>query len=244
MKWFLLWALGGTGVVIVAMCLLFLLLRGRIRRRHRVDHKVATGAPITWLVDPRSPARLHRRLARIGTAADAVAADHQPKRRVRDVGRRTDPAPLAEASASLKARAVAADRQLARLATLAPQARRAPLQELARQVAELEEAATRLAALSAGSLTPRELHHAVDHDVTGQLGRLAEAQAELDALDADAGLRPAHPNALGSALPPPPPPPAPLEAPTADTSPPTTESPTRSQPPTKVAGAGGSSGHR
>lgn len=202
MKWFLLWVLGGTGVVIVALCITLLFLRGRLRRRHRVDQKVATGAPLTWLVDPRSPARLHRRLAKVGSAVDAVAADHQPRRRIAGMGRRSDPTPLAEAAADLRARAVAADRQLARIATLAPAARRAPLNELAHVVADLEQGATRLAALSADSLTPRALHH-VDDDVTGQLDRLAAAQRELDALDADAGLRPAAPNPLAAGLPPP-----------------------------------------
>lgn len=199
MKWFLLWVLGGTGVVIVALCITLLFLRGRLRRRHRVDQKVATGAPLTWLVDPRSPARLHRRLAKVGTAADAVTTDHQPRRRIAGMGKRTEPSPLAQAAADLKAQAVAADRQLARIATLAPAARRAPLHELAHQVSALEQGATRLAALSAESLTPRALHH-VDLDAAGQVDRLAAAQRELDALDADAGLRPATVNPLAAAL--------------------------------------------
>ena len=37
----------------------------------------------------------------------------------------------------------------------------------------------------------------------GQVDRLAEAQRELDALDADAGLRPSTANPLAASLPPP-----------------------------------------
>lgn len=218
MKWFLLWALGGTGVLIVAMCLAFLFLRGRIRQRHRVDRRTATGAPITWMVDPRGPARLHRRLARIGTTADAVIADHQSQRAIRTLGRRAEPSPLSATATDLKARAVEADRQLARIAVLAPSARRGPLNEIERLVGELEAAATRLAATSAASLTPSSLQHQVDDDVAAQVARLADAQRELDALDADAGLRPAAPNPLAAADPAPPPTAAPA-APTGHTSP-------------------------
>ncbi len=228
MNWYLLWALGASGVIIVIACLVLLLLRERVRRHHRVDHKVATGAPLTWLVDPRSPARLHRRLSRIGTTADAIIGDHQPRRRI---ARRSEPTPLAEAATDLKARAVAVDRQLARVAPLAPSARRRPLAELAAQVAELESAASRLAALSAEALSPRTLAHDGDDDVRDHLDRLAEAQRELDALDADAGLRPATTNALSSALPPPPAPEQtaspPITSPSA-TSPATTSPPTTS----------------
>jgi hypothetical protein len=208
-KWFLLWALGSTGVIIVALCIVFLFLRGRIRRHHRVDTKVQTGAPITWLVDPRSPARLHRRLARVGTAVDAVIADHQAKRRMPALTRRPEPTPLASTATDLKSRAVAADRQLARIASLAPTARRGALVELSRQVSDLEVAATRLAALSASSLTPSTLQHHLDDNVAGQVERLVEAQRELDDLDATSGLRPASPNPLSSALAPVPAPEAP-----------------------------------
>lgn len=240
MKWFLLWLLGGTGLVIVAFCLLVLLLRGRIRRRHRVDPKVATGAPLTWLADPRAPARLHRRLARIGSTIDAVAADHQPRRRL---GRRVEPGPLLVAAEDLRARAVHLDRQLATVARLAPAARKAPLADLDRLVTELEHDATRLAALSAQSLTPRALAPHLDPHPEGQLERLAEAQRELDALDHAAGLRPAHPTVLDP--PPPPPPPAPqhagqhVDATSVNTRMDGASTPTRPVPATDVGGTAG-----
>ena len=228
MKWVLVWMLGGTMLVIAVACLVLLMARSRMRRRHRVDRKVATGAPLTWLVDPRSAARLHRRLARVGTVATSVAEEQQQTRRglVRAIGRRPEPTPIAAAAAELTAQAVATDRQLARIATLAPSARRGPLLELERQVAGLERAAGQLAALNAASFTPRALAHDDPEivDVQGQLTRLAEAQRELDALDAQAGLVPAAPSPFetttapaGPAAPPFPaavaPPPPPTTAP-------------------------------
>lgn len=197
MKWVLLMTLGGTGAVLVALAVLLLLARHRWRRLHRVDPKVATSAPLTWAVDPRSPARLHRRLARIGTTACDVADDHRGRGR----RRRTVSGPVVEAADALRTRAVALDHRLARVAALAPAARRAPLAELATAVAELEAAAADLVALSADVRTPRALA-AEDTDVTDvrrQLAHLAAAQRELDALDADAGLR-------GAGVPAPPPP--------------------------------------
>ncbi|NLD76479.1 MAG: hypothetical protein GX643_07405 [Acidimicrobiales bacterium] len=190
MKWFLLWALGSAGVLIVAACLAFLFMRGRIRRRHRIDHKVQTGAPLAWLVDPRAPARMHRRLARVGSIVDAVVADHQPTGALRNVRRRPEPTPLVATATDLKNRAVETDRQLARVAVLAPAARRGPLAEIGHQVAQLETAATELSALSTSALTPSSLQHHLHEDVAAQVTRLAEAQRELDALDAEAGLRP------------------------------------------------------
>lgn len=187
MRWFLLFSLGGAGVVIVAACIAFLFARHRLNRYHRVDHRVPTDAPVSWLVDPRSPARLHRRLARVGTTATAVAEDHTAKGRLL---RRAEPSPLAVAAQELCTQAVAVDHQLARLAVLAPSARRGPLAELGGRVGHLETAAARLVAISADARTPRVLAHD-DPDVTdlrGQLERLAEAQRELDALDVDAGL--------------------------------------------------------
>lgn len=101
-KWFLVWLLGGWMLVIALACLMFLLVRGRLRRHHRVDPKVATGAPIRWMIDPRSPGRLHRRLSRVGALATAVAEENQPRpglgRAVaqtvtRPFGRRPDPHP-------------------------------------------------------------------------------------------------------------------------------------------------------
>ena len=194
MKWFLIWLLGGTGMLIVLACLIFLVARGRLRRKHRVDHKVATGAPAKWMISPGTPARLHRRLVRVGQVAAAISEDHNPKRRL---ARRGELSPIGAAATDLKAQAITADRQLARMARLAPVARRHTMTELQRQVHELERAATALTSLSVQALTPRSLPYADGvADIRGQLERLAQAQHELDAIDADSGLAPARTNPL------------------------------------------------
>lgn len=183
----------------------FLLLRHRVNRRHRVDPAVRTGAPITWLVDPRAPARLHRRLARVGTTVCTVAADHpggagggRPRRRFR----RVEPSPLRSTADELRLQAVALDRQLVRLAMLAPAARRTLLADLGRAVDEVEQASARLAVISAEVRSPRAL--ATDDPAVVDLARrvdwLAQAHAELVALDHDAGLVAPAP----APLPPPP----------------------------------------
>ena len=207
---------------ISAASTLFLLLRHRLNRRHRVHPSVRTGAPLTWLVDPRAPARLHRRLARVGTTACGVADDQRaaagaragssrPRRRFR----RVEPTPLVATAEELTAQAVALDRQLVRASTLAPPARRSVLADLGRAVEEVEQAAARLALISAEVRAPRAL--ATEDPAVVDLARrvdwLAQAHAELVALDHDAGLAvpPAAPPGLPTAPPmpaPPPPPPA------------------------------------
>lgn len=190
MKWLLLAFLGTTGVVIVACCLVALFVRGRLLRRHRVDPKVATGAPITWLADPRPPARLHRRLARVGHLAARVATDHRPVRRR---GRRTAEAPpIVDVATSLQAQAVALDVQLTRAALLAPGPRREVVRRLEPAVAELERAGQRLSALSTEVLAPPVLAWEAEGvlDLAGQVERLAEAHRQLLELDHRNGLVP------------------------------------------------------
>ncbi|MBX3287266.1 MAG: hypothetical protein KF703_18095 [Actinobacteria bacterium] len=194
----------------------FLLARHRLNRRHRVDPTVRTGAPLTWLVDPRTPARLHRRLARVGTTACTVAADHRPGGARSTAGggrrplrrfRRVEPTPLVATADELTAQAVALDRQLVRLSMLAPAARRTLLVDLGRAVDEVEQAAARLAVISAEVGSPRAL--ATDDPAVVDLARrvdwLAQAHAELMALDHDAGLASPHVATAPPPLPAPPP---------------------------------------
>lgn len=204
MKWFLLWALGGAGAVIVAACIAVLFARHRFRRHHRVDPKVATDAPALWAVDPRPAARLHRRLARMGTLAAQIAEDHRPAGR--RLGRRPEPSPIGRAAEDLLAQAVALDNRLSRLSVLAPGARRAPLAELTAAVTDLETAAARLAVVSSESRMPRQLTHD-DPGLTAvqdRIGHIAEALGELDRLDERAGLQTAAPRTATAAAPPPP----------------------------------------
>lgn len=202
MRWFLVSTIGIVGTLIVLACIVVLFVRHRIARANRVDPKVATAAPATWLADPRSPARLHRRLVRIGRAADGVADDHRRRGRLR---RSTEQPPIVDAALALRHHAVRLDHALARTATLAPAARRGPLAELAAAVAELEAAASRLVALSAEVLAPPVLPtEATDAiDVAGQIERLAEAHRALLEIDAANGLAPGTPLPGHAAAPPP-----------------------------------------
>lgn len=188
MRWFLVSFLGLVGTMVVLACIVALLVRHRVRLRHRVDPKVATEAPASWLVDPRAPARLHRRLARVGRAASAVADDHRVARKLR---RNVEQPRLVDLAEDLRAHAVRLDHEVARVAVLAPRARRAPLARLATATIQLEEAGIRLAALSAEVRTPPVLEHEAGDllDVAAQIERLAEAHAALLALDEAAGLR-------------------------------------------------------
>lgn len=188
MEWFLVAVLAillfGTSLA----CLALVLARSRVQRHHRVDPAIPTSAPLTWLADPRSPARLHRRLAKVGTSITMVIDDHQP--RSRRLRRREEPSILATTAVDLRAQAVAIDQQVSRLAILAAGARRAPLAQAAQDVAEIEVAAARLLALSTQARAPRGLEQddAGLAEVTQRVDRLADAQAELLAMDADAGL--------------------------------------------------------
>jgi len=187
MRWALLAFLGTTGVVIVGLCIVALFVRGRMRRRHRISPKVPTAAPLTWLADPRAPARLHRRLAHVGRTATAIAQDHRAAKRIR---RPAEPTPIATIALDLRHQAVRIDHEVARVALLVPAARRLPLQRLGAAVADLEQASARLASLSAEVRTPPVL--ATDAgditDVAAQVDRLTEAHRILLQLDEQSGL--------------------------------------------------------
>lgn len=196
MNWLALLVLGTAGALVTAACLLFLMLRNRFQRRHRVDPAVATDAPMRWIVDPRSPGRLHRRLVKVGTVAGAVADDHRPRGRSRR--RRADePDPIHDAAVELRAQAVALDARLARLAVLSPAARRDGLRLLADQITALETTCSRLVDLSVDATAPARLP---GDDPTQAIGRridhLAEAHRELMALDDDAGIVAGAPSGL------------------------------------------------
>lgn len=202
----LLLALGGTGVVIVFLCIVVLLVRHRIAQRHRVDPSVRTEAPLVWLVDPRAPARLHRRLVRIGHTASAISEDHRPP--TRRLRRSEPPRPIAVVADDLRRHAVVVDSQVARLAVLAPRARYAPMADLTESVDELERAAVRLMALSAEVRAPRMLE-ADDPAllaVAGRIDRLADAHRDLIEIERSLGLVPEPRIALAAPPVDPPPP--------------------------------------
>ncbi|CAN5415475.1 hypothetical protein BH10ACT1_BH10ACT1_37880 [soil metagenome] len=190
MEWFLVALIAILCTATTLACIVALIARNRINRHHRVDPAVATDAPITWLVDPRTPAKLHRRLARVGTTTTAVADDHRPPVRRFRKARRVETSPLVSTAQDVRSQAVLLDRQVARLSVLAPRARRGPLHELSRSVSEVEAAAARLVALSTQVRTPRGL--SADDSalaaITSQVDRLAEAHQELLDLDRTNGL--------------------------------------------------------
>lgn len=198
MNWFLLTLLSSVGIVIVTLCIVALFVRHRTQRHHRVDPRVPTPAPLSWMADPRAPARLHRRLAKVGHAAGAVADDHRVAKRLR---RNPEQPPLVGVAEDLQRQAVRLDHELARTAMLASAARQRHLVPLTAAVADLEHATTQLVALSAEVRTPPVLASEAQDvvDVAGQVARLAEAHRELLELDAAAGLavpqRPTTPRA-------------------------------------------------
>lgn len=217
MDWVFITVLLILGTTVTAACMVVLFVRGRLNRHHRVDPGVRTAAPLTWLVDPRQPARLHRRLAKVGTTTSAVATDHRPPSRLI---RKVEPPPLVTTAEDVRAQAVALDHQLTRIALLAPAARRGALADLGRAVTEIERTTAQLVALSADVRAPRRLP--TDDPTLVDLSRrvewLAQAHAELVALDHQAGLVGPQPQARPEPptvpLPgrPLPPPPAPTEA--------------------------------
>lgn len=214
MNWLVLFVLGTTGALVTAACLTFLFLRSRFHRVHRVDPAVATDAPMSWIADPRTPARLHRRLVHLGRTASAVAEDHRP--RSRRLRRDDESGPVHAAAVEIRAQAVSLDARLARLALLQGPARRESLREIDRQVQQLERTCGQLVELAVDHGEPARLRGdepAVDA-LSRRVDHLADAHRELLALDDDAGLRPdrtVHQPAEDRpteliAVPPPPPP--------------------------------------
>jgi hypothetical protein len=118
----------------------------RLRRRNRIHPKWPTMAPLSWLVHPALPARLHRRLR----AAVATAHYRAPGR-----GRHKVPSSsVDELVVELLHEAAALDEQLV-VASRAPRPVRRRLLAVAEpQVAKLELLAARLALLVSASARP------------------------------------------------------------------------------------------
>lgn len=141
-------------VVALGIVVPVLLVRWRLRRRNRVHPKVASPAPLRWLVMPSTPARLHRRLQ----TTVRVASVHS--------GREL-PLAVADHAVELDRRVVLAARQ--------PYASRAAaLRALRAEADELDRLAL-------------SIRRPLDRDAVGdpyeRLATLAEAHAELDAID-------------------------------------------------------------
>lgn len=189
MKWFLLLTLGGTGAVIVTLCVVVLLVLHRLRRRNRVRPTQADDIPLFWLVSPQSPARLHRRLVSASRAAQVVAERHRPMGRR---NRRREPPTIVVLCDQLEAHAASLDAHLAFATRLSPAPRRRVVANVARGVAEIERTAVRISVMSAEMRAPTVLAEHADSiaEMTTQLDALESAHAALRQLEADAGLQP------------------------------------------------------
>jgi hypothetical protein len=143
-----------AAVITVAVIIPIMAVRWRLRRRNRVHPNVPSPAPLTWLVAPSTPARLHRRLQ----VTVRVASTH--------TGRQV-PLAVAEHAVELDRRVVLAARQ--------PYgARGALLRDLRAQADELDRLAMAVR---------RPLDVEAVGDPYERLATLAEAHAELDAID-------------------------------------------------------------
>jgi len=145
----------------------------RLRRANRLHPTVPTNAPLSWLLSPARPSRLHRRL-RVAVAL----AGYRGRRRSRRTLSRID-----ELAAGLTREAVNVDRRLVS-AALAPRVlRRAHLDLLEPQVGRIEQLAARLATLAADRTLesgPSIRLEALEEQVTS----LEAAQREVDDLEA------------------------------------------------------------
>lgn len=190
MKWFLLLTLGGTGAVIVTLCIAVLLVLHRLRRRNRVRPAQADDIPLLWLVSPQSAARLHRRLVAATRAAQLVADRHRPAGRRGKRGRREDPPTIVVLCEQLEVQAAMIDTHLAFAVRLASRPRRQVLASLAPGVAEIERTASRIAVMSAEMRAPTVLAEHTDGiaELSNRMDALESATASLRELEAGAGL--------------------------------------------------------
>ncbi|MCB1015479.1 MAG: hypothetical protein KDB10_10240 [Acidimicrobiales bacterium] len=145
-----------------------------LRRRNRVAATTRTPAPVTWLVSPRAPARMHRRLRNACTSArlaySPTVGEAHPQ--------------LPDLAHSLEREAVLTDELLVAASVSPRPHRRRSLQPLQAQVAEIERLAQQIAH-TARRAGPSALPQAADglRDVADQLEALRQAQAEVDAVE-------------------------------------------------------------
>ncbi len=187
MKWFLLFTLGGTGAVIVALCVILLLIQHRIRCRNRVQPHEPDDVPLFWLVSPQPAARLHRRLVVAARSAQLVAERHRPTGRR---ARRQAPPTIVTLCDQLVAQAASLDAHLPLAGRVPAAGRREVLGHLARGVAEVERTAARLSVMSAQIAAPTVLAEHVDGmtEMSLRLDALESAHASVREIEAGAGL--------------------------------------------------------
>ena len=165
-----------------------------LRRRNRVSATAKTPAPVTWLVSPRAPARMHRRLRNALTSARVAYAPA--------VGEAHPQLP--DLALTLEREAVLTDELLVAASTTPRPHRRRSLQPLQAQVTEIERLAHQIAH-TARRAGPSAVPQAADglREVADQLEALRAAQAEVEAVERLAQGRPELPatSAVPGALP-------------------------------------------
>jgi hypothetical protein len=130
------------------------LVRSRLRRRNRIHPKVSSPAPLRWLVSPAAPARLHRRLQ----TTVRVASIHAPRKPLSDVA----------------LQAIELDRRVVLAARQPHGARSATMRRLVTEADELDRLALAV---------NRPFDSIAVGDPADRLQALAEARAEIDAID-------------------------------------------------------------
>jgi hypothetical protein len=156
---------------------------GRIRRRNEVSASHPIRPPLRWLASPEPCGRLHRRLR------DAVLVLRRavPARRG---WRRRDKTAVEALATAVEAHAVSLDLELLIAARTRGHDGVAARTRLAAEIAQLEHAAHRLAALSlrSTSRTSESTEVALGH-IAEELDAREAAWTELSAIERDAGLR-------------------------------------------------------
>ncbi len=130
------------------------LIRWRLHRRNRVHPKVPSPAPLTWLVSPTAPARLHRRLQ----TTVRVASIHAPRKPLSDVA----------------LQAIELDRRVVLIAKQPYGARGSLLRDLIQETDELDRLALAV---------NRPFDSIAVGDPADRLTTLAEARAEVEEID-------------------------------------------------------------
>jgi len=157
-------------LLLVTPLVVVLLSLGWLHRRNRVARTVPTFAPITWLVLPERPARLHRRLRRSVATARAGAALYGH-------GARSVPSAVLSLVEELEARACALDGRITVAARAAGPARFNLLNAAETEVAEMEGLAQRVVGLATTWATAAATGR-------GPAPGVADLAQRLDALDA------------------------------------------------------------
>lgn len=153
-------------VALATMALSVALLMRALIRANRVAPGRRSAAPLTWLVSPGYPARLHRRLRRavavcnfaVGTVAPAAV-------------------PLRDVASELTARAASLDDWIVAAQGLHTLARRPRLAQLTAEVREIETSAARLHNVSGD-------WRRILHQQTGAAVPLPDLHQRLDAVEA------------------------------------------------------------